>query len=129
MIEAVSEDAPYRVTFRNDVLSTSADAPREKGGGGTAFGPHELLEAALATCMVMTVRMMARRESWPLRAATAKVSLDRSQPGEARYDCELDVVGELTAEQRDRLLAAASECPVGQTLGRRPILRSRGAKI
>jgi putative redox protein len=67
----------------------------------------------------MTVRMYADRHDIPLQTVTTKVSLDRTDPGEAVFRYEIEVTGDLTAEQKSRLLAAASACPVSKTLSRR----------
>jgi putative redox protein len=39
------------------------DTTSGKGGYGDGFHPHELLEAALATCMNMTIRMYAQKHA------------------------------------------------------------------
>src|SRR5262245_20302009 len=124
MIEAVSSAGTPQVEFTNGSHSSRADVPREKGGEGSGFGPHELLEAALATCMAMTLEMHARREKLPLRRATVRVRLDRARPGEAVYECQLTLDGDMSAAERQSLLDAASNCPVGQTLARRPVMRN-----
>ena len=46
MIRSSSLDVPYRTAFTNGSHAAVADVPREKGGDGQGFGPHELLEAA-----------------------------------------------------------------------------------
>src|SRR5207247_6316725 len=46
--------------------------------GGCGFGPHQLLEAALATCLTITVRKFAAEHKFPLDSASAEVLLDRS---------------------------------------------------
>jgi putative redox protein len=119
MIQATSLGVPYQVTFTNGRVTATADVPPEKGGGGQGFGPHELVEAALATCLAMTVEMHAAKHGLPVRGVTAEVRLDRSRPGDARLDYALTIDGPLTAEQREQLLAAARECPVGRTLAGR----------
>lgn len=59
MIRASSLDVPYQTAFTNGTLEAVADVPVEKGGAGRGFGPHELLEAAFATCLTMTAQMYA----------------------------------------------------------------------
>lgn len=50
----------------------------DKGGGNQGFRPHELLEAALATCMNIHLRMYAANHGIELGEVTTKVTLDRS---------------------------------------------------
>ena len=45
------------------MIAASSDNTPDKGGKGAGFRPHELLEAALACCMNMSVRMYAESHS------------------------------------------------------------------
>ena len=119
MITATSQTARYQTLFSDGVHQGFADAPADNGGQGDGFRPHELLEAALASCVSMTVRMYADHHAIPLNSVTAKVTLDRSHPDETVFQYEIDVEGDLTPEQKDKLLHAASACPVRKTLSKR----------
>ena len=116
MIRSVSHDARYQTDFSNGSRSAAADVPVEKGGGGQGFGPHELLEAALGTCLCMTVRMYAEQNGMLLTAVRSDVRIDRSVPGAPTLNYSLEFDGELLTEQRERLTAAAENCPVARTL-------------
>jgi len=52
MIQASSQPERYRTAFTNGGQTALADTTADKGGGGAGFRPHELLEAALASCPV-----------------------------------------------------------------------------
>jgi putative redox protein len=116
MIRASGLQAAYQTAFTNGELSAVADVPREKGGAGNGFGPHELLEAALATCLTMTVRMYAAKHALPLTGASCEVRIDRSVPGAVTLNYDLTLDGPLTPEQRRQLRDAAGRCPVANTL-------------
>lgn len=104
------------------------DEPESAGGDGAGPDPYTLLLAALGSCISMTVTLYARRKAWPLERVTVKLSQQRIH---AR-DCEectatsegyvhrivRSVVfeGELTDDQRARLLEIAHKCPVHRTL-------------
>jgi putative redox protein len=47
------------MSFSNGQHHTAADNTPEKGGQGAGFRPHELLEAALASCTNIRLRMYA----------------------------------------------------------------------
>jgi putative redox protein len=94
-----------------------ADVPVEKGGEGLGFGPHELLEAALATCMAITVRKVADQRQIPLESTTCEVRLDRSQSEQVTFEYALQLQGKLSPEEEALLREAASRCPVRKTLG------------
>ena len=116
MIRATSDGVPYRVTFTDGRFAATSDTTAEKGGGDAGFGPHELLEAALATCLTITLEKTARQQGMPLERAGAAVRLDRSRPGEPVLTYELEMHGPLTDEQKRKLADAAANCPVGKTL-------------
>jgi putative redox protein len=116
MIRSSSLAVPYRTAFTNGTLDAVADVPVEKGGAGQGFGPHELLEAALATCLTMTVQMYAAKHDIPLRGARCEVRIDRSVPDVVTLNYTLTFDGPLTNEQDAQLRDAAARCPVGRTL-------------
>jgi putative redox protein len=118
MIRATSELARYQTRFSNGTHLGISDTTSDKGGGSEGFRPHELLEAALACCVNMSVRMYADNHGIALREVTTKVSLNRSQPDQVVFQYELELIGELTEEERGKLLLAANACPVRRTLSK-----------
>jgi putative redox protein len=92
-----------------------ADEPAESGGDDAGPAPHDFLLAALGACTSMTVKMYADRKGWPL--TSVEVTLSQAKEGAVhviRRDIQL--VGDLDAEQRARLLEIANKCPVHKTL-------------
>jgi putative redox protein len=116
MITATSDNPAYLTPFTDGEHHAVADTTKEKGGSGGGFWPHHLLEAALATCINITLRKYADKHAIPLGHPVTKVKLDRSRTGEAIFTYEVELPGNLTAEQRDALLRVAGDCPVKQTL-------------
>jgi putative redox protein len=95
------------------------DAPVAEGGGGTEFGAHGLLEAALATGLNMAVRMHASAHGIPLQAVEASVRMLRPDDETIVFEQVLEIAGSLSDEQRAALMAAADASPVRQTLSKR----------
>jgi putative redox protein len=116
MIVAGSKAPAYCTPFSDGEHTGLADTTREKGGSGAGFWPHTLLEAALATCINITVRKYADKHAIPLLAASTRVKLDRSRADEATFQYEVELQGNLTASQREALLKVAGDCPVKATL-------------
>ncbi|MHB8070238.1 MAG: OsmC family protein [Desulfobaccales bacterium] len=119
MIIATSDAPAYRTLFSDGEHQAVADTTKEGGGNDAGFWPHHLLEAALATCINITLRKYAQQNTIPLSRAVTKVQLDRSRPEEAIFAYEVELQGDMTAEQREALLQAAGDCAVSQTLLRR----------
>lgn len=124
MITASSESQPYLTRFSNGKQTTYADTTADKGGGEMGFRPHELLEAALATCMNMHLRMYAANHGIELGEVSTKVSLDRSSPSEAVFNYSIELSGQLDDEQRVKLVEIAETCPVRRTLSKKLSFRS-----
>ncbi|NND41575.1 MAG: OsmC family protein [Boseongicola sp.] len=104
---------------------TLADEPAAYGGTNKGMTPYGFLSAGLGACTSMTIRMYARRKDWPLDHVSVDVSHDKvhAQDAAGSADVKVDTFrreirldGDLTAEQRARLLEIADKCPVHRTL-------------
>lgn len=116
MITTQSHESRYRVRFSDGVHLADADVAPAKGGQGAGFGPHELLEASLACCINMWIRMKADQLGFPVGAIDVSVTLKRDDPAEAVFQYRIRMEGDLSEEQRLTLLTLADDCPVRRTL-------------
>ena len=104
-----------------------ADEPTSVGGSDLGMTPYDLLLAALGTCTSMTLRMYAQRKKIALNEI--EVTLDHSrvhaddcatcddQAGKVDQIRRLiRIDGDLTPEQRSRMLEIADMCPVHRTM-------------
>jgi putative redox protein len=119
MITTESTPHPYVTIARNGRVAIQLDAPVAKGGGGEGFGSHELLEASIAVCVNMAVRMFAAANGIPLAAVSTKVGLSKPDATTTRFTYSLKLEGDLSPNQKAALQEAARACPVRQTLSRR----------
>ena len=125
VVEGSTSSFLQRIQARN--LTFSADEPLDKGGTNLAPNPYELLLASLGACTSMTLKMYAGRKEWPLEAVRVTLRHSRVHAKDCE-DCEketgmidlidkkLEVRGDLSEEQRDRLLEISARCPVHRTL-------------
>lgn len=107
-------------TLRQDVEidgchHLTTDEPEAVGGEGAGPSPHELLPAALASCISTQLVMYARTKGWELGDVSVDVAYDhRSTP--RRFEIEIAVGADLTPEQLARLDAVAAACPVRRAI-------------
>jgi putative redox protein len=93
-----------------------ADEPLENGGSDAGPQPFELLLASLGACTSITLRMYARRKDWPAGDIDVDLTLGNGPDGRKRIERIIAIGGDLTPEQRARLLEIANACPVHKTL-------------
>ncbi len=107
--------------------SLIADEPFSVGGTNRGPTPYDLLVSGLGACTSMTIRMYADRKKWPLEGVAVKLRHQKihakdceeceTETGKIdRIDKEIELKGELSEEQKSRLLEIADRCPVHQTL-------------
>jgi len=119
--------------LRNEVRygdghSFITDEPIAAGGEDAGPDPYTLLLAALGSCISMTVMLYARRKQWPVERVSVRLRQGRVHVNDCR-ECSEDqegyihriersvtVTGQLSDEQRARLLEIAHKCPVHRTL-------------
>ena len=116
MITTYSESTPYRTRFTIDGREAYADASKDKGGADAGFGPHALLEASVACCINIWLRMYANKRGIPLSGVTAEVRLNRQTPNETIFEYAVQLQGNLTEDQRRDIHQQIVACPVSQTL-------------
>jgi putative redox protein len=105
-------DSTHRVVV--GAHSFVVDMAAQEGGSATGPDPHDLYDAALGACKALTALWFANRRGIPLEEIEVQVERDASakRQGHYRLNTTLALVGPLTPEQRQMLLAAASNCPI-----------------
>jgi putative redox protein len=115
-----------------------ADEPLSVGGNGSGPSPYEYLLAGLGACTSMTIRLYAEHKKLPLRRVSVHLTHDKihavdcetceTKEGKIdRIEREITLEGELSAEQRARLMEIADKCPVHRTLHSEIDVRTREA--
>ena len=117
--------------FQQEIVSgphrVLADEPVKAGGLDSGPGPYDLLLAALGACTSMTVRLYADLKQIPLSRTVVRLRHQKiyakdcaeceTKEGKIDHiDRAITFEGDLTAEQRKRLIEIADKCPVHRTL-------------
>ena len=108
-------EGPLQQKLTTGDLQFLADAYTSNGGNGTGPTPHEYLGAALAACTSMTLKMYAGRKSMNLENAIVTVDIERVDDVET-FVRDIQLIGNLSAEEKDRLLEIANKCPIHKAL-------------
>jgi putative redox protein len=117
--------------FRNEITAGHhtlvADEPADAGGTDAGPTPYDFLSAALGTCTSMTLHFIAKRDGIPLDGVEINVTNDRMYARDCadclthsgyihKFTVRIKLEGNLTEDQRQKLLAIAKRCPVYKTL-------------
>jgi len=120
-------DHKFTIKLQSDKHQWLADEPASVGGNEAGPDPYELLLSSVGACTAMTIRMYAERKGWPLQDVNVSLKHERQYD----KDCEgcdqspqriekinrfVALQGDLTDEQRKRLMEIADKCPVHRTL-------------
>jgi len=128
-IISINDHTGFRTDIHAGGYDFIADEPVSVGGSGAGPTPYEYMLAAMGSCTAMTIRMYAGRKQWPIERITVRLrntpahikdclDCETSAVGPRRIDRIVEIVGQLTDEQRKRLLYIADRRPVKQTLER-----------
>ncbi len=85
------------------------------GGLDEGPNPHELLEASLAGCTIITVQMYADRKGYKLESTDVVIKIIE-EGSNIKFLREISFRGDLTAEEKARLVEIADRCPIHKLL-------------
>lgn len=120
-VESTNLTSKLAFSIKTREFTVQSDVTVQLGGDNSAPDPHQYMEVALASCTAITVMMYAKRKAIPLE--DINVSIHITAEGEANAISRgIKLIGELTSEQKDRLMEIAEKCPIHKFI-------SRGAKI
>jgi putative redox protein len=105
----------YKTIITSDGHTLIADEPEGLNGGNAGMNPFSLLLASLGSCTAITLRMYIERKTWAVEHIEVKLDLFKSGTG-IMIDRRLNFKGDLSDDQRQRLLQIANACPIHKIL-------------
>lgn len=96
------------------------DAPADNCGKAERFSPTDLVGAALATCVITTIGILAQRKGWDVSGMRAEVTKTMSADTPrriVRLPVDLWMARNHPEDIRKQIEAAARGCPVHRSLG------------
>jgi putative redox protein len=97
----------------------ATDAPSDNQGRGESFSPTDLVATALATCILTTMAIAARKHGHELAGCTATVTKEMVTTPERRIGrlaTTVHITESLDEGVQTRLERAAHACPVHRSL-------------
>ncbi|AIL43957.1 TPA: OsmC family protein [Elizabethkingia anophelis] len=116
MAKALISQQNYYTDVELDSYRVHVDEPKNVGGQNLGPKPTELLDAALASCTAITLKMYADRKQWNLGDLYVEAKRIVNTKGESTFRISLSTNVELSDEQKDKLLEIAEKCPVHKML-------------
>jgi len=104
----------FAVTLASDHHKVTSDVSKELGGTDQGLDPHEMAEAALGACTLLTLQLYAKRKGWDVSRVTVEVKITK-EGSESEIERKLDF-GNLPADQVERLREIANKCPIHKLL-------------
>jgi len=95
------------------------DAPKDNEGLGEQFSPTDLVGAALATCILTTMAIVAKRNNIAMEGAHAEAEKEMVTTPTRRIGAlrvKVHMPAALSPEDRRKLEAAGHQCPVHRSL-------------
>ena len=118
MITAEGGQDRYSTLLSNGSALIHADTTQDKGGDGKYFRPHDLLCAGYAACLNISIRMVMDYMSVKYDNVLTQVDLDRSKDDKTIFLYQVEIVGDITPETKEAVIAKALNCPVRKTLSK-----------
>ena len=128
VIVAENGQGRYQQEVRVGQHRLIADEPVSVGGADAGPAPFDYVMAGLGACTSMTLRMYAERKGLPLTGLSVALShakIDVDGQSRDQISREITLAGNLTGEQRQRLLEIAGKCPVHRALSQSLVIESR----
>ena len=118
-VKGIIQKDHYQTKIEAGINSLVSDEPVKAGGGNTGFNPFELLASSLSSCTCITLRMYIDGKKWEVDAVEVSVRIEKDEVhDETHFKRKISLTGNISDEQKTKLLDIANRCPVHQILSK-----------
>jgi putative redox protein len=114
-VQAQIDRSHYSTVIKIDNHILISDEPVTAGGINEGPHPRGLFLASLGSCTAITLRMYIDRKMWVVDEVTVNLQLFEVD-GVTLIETQLNFKGELSDEQKKRLVQIADACPIHKML-------------
>ena len=118
VIVKASTDKNYTQEINAGPFNLLSDVSQDLGGEAKGPNPHQLMLSSLGACTSITVQMYAKRKGYKLDKVTIALKEEKTEDPEnpsrsmPRIVREIELVGDLSAEEIEDLKRIADKCPI-----------------
>ena len=113
--EAKTDRSHYRTIVKAGNHIVVIDEPVAAGGEDAGISPQQLLLASLGSCTTITLQMYVDRKMWAVDKIAVGMEMFKIS-GNTVIEIKLDFEGDLSDEQKKRLVQIAEACPIHKLL-------------
>lgn len=110
---------PFVTKMQTGEHSLISDEPLHVGGQNKGPVAHDFLLAALVSCTCITLKMYAMRKGWEVNEIHVDAEMQRTTESGIQTTgvlLGLSISGNMSDEQKERMVVIAGRCPVHKTL-------------
>lgn len=109
----------YATSISTRYHTITGDEFISKGGQDKGPAPFELLLGSLGSCTAITLKTYANSKNWDLQSVEVFLNMEQAGPEDGKntiFTRQINMRGNLSTEQTQRLLNVAKNCPVAKLL-------------
>ena len=93
MVTCTNKEKMKQSLLSNGNVTIDCDNPVDYGGEGYVFGPHDFIEAGIASCMNAGTRSMCEKRGVKYDKIVTTVELNHDDPETTFFKVKIDIVG------------------------------------
>lgn len=105
----------YFTSLKSDKNEIFSDIEKSHGGNEKGLNPHELVEAALAACTIMTMKSYANIKGFDLGDTFVDVKIE-NEGVESKLTRIIKLDSKIDEKMQERLMLVANKCPIHKLL-------------